>query len=280
MARTGTLYVVATPIGNLEDITLRALRILREVDLIAAEDTRHTSKLLQHYGIRKFLVSYHEHNEARRVPELVAQLRSGRSVALVSNAGMPGVSDPGYELVRACVEAGIPVVPVPGPSAILAALVASGLPADRFLFAGFPPRKASERRRFLEELVEERATLILFESPERVTQTLRDLHEVLGDRRVAVCRELTKLHEEVFRGTIHQALAHLEAHPPRGEITLVVEGARSAPADPERAEEELQRLLEGGASVREAAEAVARTCGLSRRDAYRRALRIREEVRR
>lgn len=280
MARTGTLYVVATPIGNLEDITLRALRILREVDLIAAEDTRHTSKLLQHYGIRKFLVSYHEHNEARRVPELVAQLRSGRSVALVSDAGMPGVSDPGYELVRACVEAGIPVVPVPGPSAILAALVASGLPADRFLFAGFPPRKASERRRFLEELVEERATLILFESPERVTQTLRDLHEVLGDRRVAVCRELTKLHEEVFRGTIHQALAHLEAHPPRGEITLVVEGARSAPADPERAEEELQRLLEGGASVREAAEAVARTCGLSRRDAYRRALRIREEVRR
>jgi 16S rRNA (cytidine1402-2'-O)-methyltransferase len=277
MAKTGTLYVVATPIGNLEDITLRALRVLREVDLIAAEDTRHTSKLLQHYGIRKFLVSYHEHNEARRVPELVAQLRSGRSVALVSDAGMPGVSDPGYELVRACIEAGIPVVPVPGPSAILAALATSGLPTDRFLFAGFPPRKTSERRRFLEELAGERATLILFESPERVVQTLQDLHEVLGDRRVAVCRELTKLHEEVFRGTIREAIAHLEAHPPRGEITLVVEGARSSPADPERAEEALRRLLDLGASVREAAEAVARTHGVSRRDAYRRALRIREK---
>jgi len=275
MAKTGTLYVVATPIGNLEDITLRALRVLREVDLIAAEDTRHTSKLLQHYGIRKFLVSYHEHNEARRVPGLVAQLRSGRSVALVSDAGMPGVSDPGYELVRACIEAGIPVVPVPGPSAILAALAASGLPTDRFLFAGFPPRRASERRRFLEELTEERATLILFESPERVVRTLQDLLEVLGNRRVAVCRELTKLHEEVFRGTIHEAIAHLEKHPPRGEITLVVEGARVSPADPERAEEELRRLLDLGVSAREAAKAVARTHGVSRQDAYRRALRIR-----
>ncbi len=275
MAKTGTLYVVATPIGNLEDITLRALRVLREVDLIAAEDTRHTSKLLQHYGIRKPLVSYHEHNEARRVPELVAQLRSGRSVALVSDSGMPGVSDPGYELVQASIKAGIPVVPVPGPSAILAALVTSGLPTDRFLFVGFPPRRTGERRRFLEEFVEERATLILFESPERVIPTLHDLLEVLGDRRVAVCRELTKLHEEVFRGTVREAIAHLEAHPPRGEITLVVEGARSKLADPERAEEALRRLLESGASVREAAETVARAHGLSRRDAYLRALRIR-----
>jgi 16S rRNA (cytidine1402-2'-O)-methyltransferase len=277
--KTGTLYVVATPIGNLEDITLRALRILREVDLVAAEDTRQTAKLLQHYGIRKFLVSYHEHNERRRTGELMAQLRAGRSVALVSDAGTPGISDPGYELIRACVEEGIPVVPVPGPSAVLAALAASGLMTDRFLFAGFIPRKSSDRRRFFEELKEERGTLILFESPERILESLRDLRAVVGDRRVAVCRELTKLHEEVFRGRISEALAHLEAHPPRGEITLVVEGASPESAEDEKTDEDLRRLLAQGESVRDAAEVVARAYGISRREAYRRALRIRAEGR-
>lgn len=271
--------MVATPIGNLEDITFRALRILREVDLVAAEDTRQTAKLLQHYGIRKFLVSYHEHNERRRTGELMAQLRAGRSVALVSDAGTPGISDPGYELIRACVEEGIPVVPVPGPSAVLAALAASGLATDRFLFAGFIPRKSSDRRRFFEELKEERGTLILFESPERILESLRDLRAVVGDRRVAVCRELTKLHEEVFRGRISEALAHLEAHPPRGEITLVVEGASPESAEDEKTDEDLRRLLAQGESVRDAAEVVARAYGISRREAYRRALRIRAEGR-
>ncbi|MCS7174013.1 MAG: 16S rRNA (cytidine(1402)-2'-O)-methyltransferase [Armatimonadetes bacterium] len=273
--KTGTLYVVATPIGNLEDITLRALRILREVDLIAAEDTRHTAKLLQHYGIQKLLLSYHEHNERRRTQELLMLLRTGRSVALVSDAGTPGISDPGYQLVRACVEERIPVVPVPGPSAILAALATSGLPTDRFLFAGFVPRKSSERRRFFEGLREERGTLILFESPERIVESLRDLRAVMGDRRVAVCRELTKLHEEVFRGFVRDAIARLEAHPPRGEITLVVEGAPPRSPEAEEAEQELRRLLERGESVRDAAEAVAQAYGISRREAYRRALRIR-----
>ncbi|MDR7416512.1 MAG: 16S rRNA (cytidine(1402)-2'-O)-methyltransferase [Armatimonadota bacterium] len=277
--KTGTLYVVATPIGNLEDITLRALRILREVDLIAAEDTRQTTKLLQHYGIRKFLLSYHEHNERRRTEELLAQLRAGRSVALVSDAGTPGISDPGYQLIRACVEEGIPVVPVPGPSAVLAALAASGLATDRFLFAGFVPRKSSERHRFFEELKEERGTLILFESPERILESLRDLQAVMGDRRVAVCRELTKVHEEVFRGRISDAIAHLGAHPPRGEITLVVEGASPRSPEDEKTDEDLRRLLAQGESVRDAAEVVARAYGISRREAYRRALRIRGEGR-
>ncbi|MDR5709777.1 MAG: 16S rRNA (cytidine(1402)-2'-O)-methyltransferase [Armatimonadota bacterium] len=276
MARkTGTLYVVATPIGNLEDITLRALRVLREVDLIAAEDTRHTAKLLQHYGIQKSLLSYHEHNERRRTQELLTHLRAGRSVALVSDAGTPGISDPGYKLIRACVEEEIPVVPVPGPSAVLAALATSGLATDRFLFAGFVPRRSSERRRFFEELREERGTLILFESPERILESLRDLQAVMGDRRVAVCRELTKLHEEVFRGRVRDALAHLEAHPPRGEITLVVEGAPLHAPEAGKADEELRRRLERGESVRDAAEAVAQAYGISRREAYRRALRIR-----
>lgn len=221
----GVLYLVATPIGNLEDVTLRALRVLREVDLIAAEDTRHVRKLLERYGIRQQVVSYHEHNEQARTPQLLAALRSGRSVALVSDAGTPVLSDPGYRLVRACVEASVPVVPVPGPSAVTAALVASGLPADRFLFLGFPPRRRTARRRFLEEVKDQRATLVLFESPRRLADCLQDLLEVLGDRRVAVCRELTKVHEEVRRGTASELVRWARGEQVRGEVTLVVEGA-------------------------------------------------------
>ncbi|MDR5682820.1 MAG: 16S rRNA (cytidine(1402)-2'-O)-methyltransferase [Armatimonadota bacterium] len=271
----GTLYVVATPIGNLEDITLRALRILKEVDVIAAEDTRHTSKLLAHYDIRKLTVSYHEHNERRRAQELVAQMKAGRSVALVSDAGMPGLSDPGYEIVRRCAAEGIPVVPVPGPSAILAALVASGLPTDRFLFLGFLPRKPGARDRLLEGVAREPGTLVLFEAPQRLVATLRDLHRRLGDRRVAICRELTKRHEEVFRGTLSQALAHAETNPPRGEITIVLERGRSADGAADvQAESELHASLARGASVRDAADAVARSHGIRRRTAYRQALRL------
>jgi len=222
---TGTLYVVATPIGNLEDVSLRALRVLREVDLVAAEDTRHVRKLLDHYGIRKRVVSYHEHNERTRTPQLLAALRSGRSVALVSDAGTPALSDPGYPLVRACAEAQIPVVPVPGPSAAVAALVVSGLPTDRFLFLGFPPRRRPARRRFFEEVRDGRATLVLFESPHRLADCLEDALAVLGDRRAAVCRELTKLHEEVRRGTLSELVSWARQAAPRGEVTVVVEGA-------------------------------------------------------
>jgi 16S rRNA (cytidine1402-2'-O)-methyltransferase len=222
---TGTLYVVATPIGNLEDVSLRALRVLREVDLVAAEDTRHVRKLLDHYGIRKRVVSYHEHNERTRTPQLLAALRSGRSVALVSDAGTPALSDPGYPLVRACAEAQIPVVPVPGPSAAVAALVVSGLPTDRFLFLGFPPRRRPARRRFFEEVRDGRATLVLFESPHRLADCLEDALAVLGDRRAAVCRELTKLHEEVRRGTLSELVSWARQAAPLGEVTVVVEGA-------------------------------------------------------
>jgi 16S rRNA (cytidine1402-2'-O)-methyltransferase len=271
----GSLYVVATPIGNLEDITLRALRVLKEVDVIAAEDTRHTSKLLAHYGIRKFTVSYHEHNERQRAEELVAQMRAGRSVALVSDAGMPGVSDPGYEIVRRCVSEGVPVVPVPGPSAILAALAASGLPTDRFLFLGFIPRKAGERTRLLDEVASEPGTLVVFEAAQRLTATLRTLYEHLGDRRVAVCRELTKVHEEVFRGALSEALTHAETNPPRGEITLVIEGGQADGTSADF-EGELCDLLARGTSVRDAAEAVARSYNVPRRAAYQEALRLTE----
>ena len=224
-ATSGALYLVSTPIGNLEDVTLRALRVLREVDRVAAEDTRHVRKLLQHYGIRQRVVSCHEHNERARTTQLLELLRSGRSVALVSDAGTPVLSDPGGHLVRACVESGIPVVAVPGPSAVTTALVVSGLPAQQFLFLGFLPRRRPARRRFLEGVRDQPATLVLFESPHRLVECLEDLREVLGDRRAAVCRELTKLHEEVRRGTLSELVASFRDVPVRGEVTVVVGGA-------------------------------------------------------
>ncbi|MBN1965074.1 MAG: 16S rRNA (cytidine(1402)-2'-O)-methyltransferase, partial [Anaerolineae bacterium] len=216
-----TLYVVPTPIGNLEDITLRALRILREASLIAAEDTRTTRKLLSRYEITTPLTSYHEHNKLTKLDAIFAALESG-DVALVSDAGTPGVSDPGYELIGEALARGVPVVVLPGPSAVIAALVASGLPTDRFLFVGFLPRKPSALRRALSDLAAERATLIAYESPNRLTDTLQAVLEVLGDRPVAVARELTKLFEEVWRGPVSAALAHYRDAPPKGEITLVI----------------------------------------------------------
>lgn len=221
-SREACLYLVATPIGNLEDITLRALRVLKDVDQIACEDTRHTQKLLNHYNIRKPLVSYHEHNELTRAPELVLAMEKGAQVALVSDAGVPLVSDPGYRLVTLCLRHRIQVVPVPGPSALLAALSASGLPNDEFLFAGFLPARSAERRRALERFRIEDRTIIFYEAPHRIDETLADAREILGDRPACLAREVTKLHEEFRRGLLSEILSSLQEKPVRGEITLLV----------------------------------------------------------
>ncbi len=223
-AMAGTLYIIGTPIGNLEDLTLRALRVLKEVDVIACEDTRHTRTLLTHYGINRPLVSYHEQNEHQRAAELLRRLEDGTSVALVSDAGTPALSDPGYVIVHEATARGIPVVAVPGPSAVTAALAVSGLPTDRFVFLGFLPRKSGQRLRALEAVAEVPWTLVFFESPHRLRKMLTDLRQVLGERRIAVTRELTKRFEEVVRGTITEATAHFDATAPRGEFTIVVEG--------------------------------------------------------
>ncbi|MDI6710759.1 MAG: 16S rRNA (cytidine(1402)-2'-O)-methyltransferase [Bacillota bacterium] len=266
----GTLYLCATPIGNLEDITLRALRVLREVDLIAAEDTRRTRKLLAHYDIPTPLVSYHAHNRESRGKELLARLRDGRSIALVSDAGTPGVSDPGAALVARAVAEGVPVVAIPGASAALTALVVSGLPTARFAFEGFLPRKG--RAKVLAELARETRTLVVFESPRRVVHTLEELLAVMGDRRVAVARELTKKFEEVFRGTLSEALAHFREREPRGEFTLVIEGAVSGGAAEACGQQDLraavEELVASGADRREAVKEVARRYGVPRRNVY------------
>jgi len=273
--RSGTLYVVATPIGNLEDLTHRAARVLREVDLIACEDTRHTRLLLGHYGITTPLISYHEHNEAERAPELLRRLQAGKSIALVSDAGTPVLSDPGYALVRQAIAAAVPIVPVPGPSAITAALSVAGLPTDRFVFLGFLPRRASERRRALQDIAAVPWTLVLFEAPHRIAATLRDVRECLGDREVVVIRELTKKFEDVLRGTAADVLERLERTPPRGEFTVIVAGAatasKSAAGDPAA---DLRALLSSGTPAREAVRQVARAHGLPRRSVYELALRV------
>ncbi len=219
----GVVYLVATPIGNLEDITLRALRILKSVDLVAAEDTRHTAKLLHHFGITVRTTSLHDHNEATRAPELVARVIAGASMALVSDAGTPGVSDPGFKLVRAALDAGIRVEVIPGPSAVLAALTGSGLPTDAFVFVGFPPPKAAARAAWFAGLASETRTIVMFEAPHRIRQSLEAALEALGDRRAAVGRELTKLHEEFLRGTLSSILGRLQET--RGEFTVVLAGS-------------------------------------------------------
>lgn len=218
----GTLYVVATPIGNLEDITLRALRVLQEVALIAAEDTRHTRKLLARYTIETPMLSFHKHSPPARLRELLQRLEAGESIALVTDAGTPGISDPGAALVKAALESGIPVVPVPGPSAITAALSVSGFPAQRFRFEGFPPRKEGARTRFFEALQAEDAPIVLFESPYRLLKTLQTAHTVLGNRPVTVCREMTKQFEQIFHGTLGEAVAHYQQHAPRGEFVIII----------------------------------------------------------
>ena len=262
----GTLYLVATPIGNLEDITLRALRVLREVSLIAAEDTRQTRKLLDRYDIHQPLVSYFEHNERARVGMLLDHLQQG-DLALVSEAGMPAISDPGYALVKAAIEAGIAVVPIPGPSAPIAALAASGLPTDQFLYLGFLPRRTSERRKLLQSVAAEPRTLVAFEAPHRLVNSLEDVLAELGDRRVVVARELTKIHEEFLRGTARDVLGRLNESPPRGEVTLVIEGGiDERPAD---LATRLRELIDSGLSNRDVVATLAVETGVSRRQIYR-----------
>ena len=235
----GTLYLVGTPIGNVEDLSPRAQRILSEVDLIAAEDTRHTQGLLSRFSIRRPLVSYHDHNKERRTPELVEKLKAGSSVAIVSDAGSPGISDPAFTLVRAAVDAGVPVVPIPGASSALCALEVSGLPTDRFAFEGFLPRRAARRRARIEELRRDPRTLIFFESPHRLRESLRDLAEAWGERPASISRELTKKFEETRRGTLASLLEWVESTPPRGEFVLVVGGApREATARDEADDED------------------------------------------
>jgi len=269
------LYLVFTPIGNLEDITLRALRVLQEADLIAAEDTRHTGKLLVHYDIQRPLISLHEHNEAVRIPGLLARLNTGESVVLVSDAGAPAIADPGYQLIRAAIQAGHQPIPIPGPSALLAALVASGLPTDRFLFLGFPPRKAKARTEWLSGLRNEPGVLIFYESPRRLPSLLSDIVQTLGaDRRVVIARELTKLHEQFWRGRAEEAVRAF-AEPPRGEIVVLVAGARKEAGDQgfsSEVEEVLAGLLAGGMGVSRAARLLAEITGLPRRQLYQRAL--------
>jgi 16S rRNA (cytidine1402-2'-O)-methyltransferase len=262
-----TLFLVATPIGNLEDVTFRALKVLRDVSLIAAEDTRTARKLLTHYDIHTRLLSYNEHNMRERTPQLLRALALG-DVALVSEAGMPGVSDPGYELTVAALNAGHEVSPIPGASASVSAIAASGLPSRQFTFVGFLPRRSSERRKLFESLAGERRTLVAFESPHRLVAALTDISAALGDRRLAVCRELTKLHEEIFRGTISQAIAHFTE--PRGEFTLVIEGASDEPAEvsDDDLRAELKQLRETGLSARDAASQVAKRTGIARKRVY------------
>jgi len=272
----GTLYIVGTPIGNLEDMSFRAIRSLQTVHRIAAEDTRHTAKLLQHFQITTPQVSYHEHNVQARMPELLHWLSQGYSIALVTDAGMPGISDPGTELVQACVELGIPVVPIPGPTAVITALSASGLPT-RFVFEGFLPTKGQARRDRLEAIATEARTLVLYESPHRLRQTLQDLAEHLGgERELTLARELTKLHEEFWRGTFDEAIARYTSRDPQGEFTLVIAGAhRSQPLLSESAlKAELQKLLDQGLSRSQASRQLAQQTSLSRREIYQLALAI------
>ena len=272
---SGTLYLVGTPIGNLGDLSPRAAEILGSVDFIAAEDTRVTLKLLNHFGIKKQLISYYEHNKIESAAVILPRLLAGESCALVSDAGMPAISDPGEELVRLCAQQGIPVVSVPGPSAVVTALAMSGLPTQRFTFEGFLSTANKSRREHLESLRQEHRTMVIYEAPHKLTETLADLLEVLGDRDVAVCRELTKLHEEVTRTTLSQALEFYRRERPRGEFVLVIRGA-PAEKGPRLSLEEAMVLVERfraqGLSLKDAARQAAAESGQSRNDLYHAAL--------
>jgi 16S rRNA (cytidine1402-2'-O)-methyltransferase len=276
---SGTLYIVATPIGNLEDITARALKILREVDLIACEDTRHTQKLLNHFGIQNKTISYHEHNEPQRADELCRLLEAGKHVAIVSDAGTPLINDPGYRVVQQAIEKKIPVIPIPGPAAFVAALTASGLPSDQFLFAGFLPARSPARRAKLEDLVTTGATLIFYEAPHRIGAALRDALDVLGDRDAVVARELTKLHEEITRGKLSELAEGFFGETARGEIVLLISGRPEAaatfdsPGHQSKSEKLLKRVQEienaEGVDAKTALKKAARELGLKRDEAYR-----------
>ncbi|HEU4414027.1 MAG TPA: 16S rRNA (cytidine(1402)-2'-O)-methyltransferase, partial [Candidatus Angelobacter sp.] len=276
--KPGTLFVVATPIGNLEDITYRAVRVLKEADLIACEDTRHTAKLLQHYAIDKPTISYHEHNEAARAEELVARLERGENIAQVSDAGMPGISDPGYRVIKLAIERSVPVIPIPGASALVAALAASGLPTDSFQFLGFLPAKSGQRRTLLESLREAQCTVVVYEAPHRIVETMQDVVESLGaERPIVLARELTKVHEEFVRGTAGEVLRHARERELKGEITLLIgRHEKEVAASPrqnilERVEEIMK---EQQVDENSALKIIARERGVSKSEAYRELQRL------
>jgi 16S rRNA (cytidine1402-2'-O)-methyltransferase len=272
----GCLYLVATPIGNLEDITLRALRVLKEADIIACEDTRQTQKLLQHYGIHKELISYHSHNELTRAPELVIELEQGVEVALVSDAGTPLVSDPGHRLVALCLRHHIPVIPIPGPSALVAALAASGLPTGEFLFVGFLPSRAGARRKALDALKSEPRTLVFYEAPHRLVDTLADAADVLGNRPAVVAREITKIHEEFLRGSLAELRDAARQRAPRGEITLMIGPGlgmeQTSDVTLSLKDRVAQLESESGMDRKAALKQAARERGLAKREAYKQLL--------
>ena len=273
---TGTLYIVATPIGNLEDITLRALRILKEVDLIAAEDTRHSRKLLTHFGISKPLTSYFDHNKELKGDRILDRLREGQSVALITDAGTPCISDPGYQLVRDAVAGGISVVPIPGACAAITALSASGLPTDHFSFAGFLPNKQGKRRERLQSLAADKGVLIFYESPKRLLATLQDMLEVLGDREAVVGRELTKMYEEFLRGRLSVLAGEVQGREIRGEVAILVTPAEEPEVTGAPGMEELLQkyLASGEMSLKDAVKRVTNETGLHKSDVYAEALRI------
>ena len=279
MATPGTLYVVATPLGNLEDITVRALSVLKEVHLIAAEDTRHSRKLLAHYGIHTPLTSYHEWIERHKAVELIEELQHGKSIALISDAGTPGIADPGYHLVQAAIAAGIRIAAVPGPSAVAAALSVAGLPTDRFVFEGFVPARQSARRKFFSALAHEPRTLIVYEAARRLLDSLADLHAVLGPRQIVIVRELTKMFEEVLRGPVDELVVQLRQRlgdqSLQGEVTLLIAGGEAArPVSAEDLTAAIERLRGEGMSLKEIARTLARERGLSRRDVYQAGLAL------
>jgi 16S rRNA (cytidine1402-2'-O)-methyltransferase len=270
----GILYIVATPIGNLEDISLRAVRVLREVDLVAAEDTRHSQILLSHYDIHTPLTSYHEHNEKTKAQELVQRLLRGQNIALVSDAGTPAISDPGFRLVIQAIHAGVRIIPVPGPSALTAVLSASGLPTDRFVFEGFLPARKMQRRERLQTLREEPRTLILFEAPHRLKDTLGDIRELLGNREAVLAREVSKIHEEFLRGPVSELVRALGSGEVRGEVTLIIAGASGSPGVSEdQLQAEILELKRKGLRVKEIAEILGEKFGYPKKEIYRLALR-------
>ncbi|HTV60269.1 MAG TPA: 16S rRNA (cytidine(1402)-2'-O)-methyltransferase [Verrucomicrobiae bacterium] len=281
----GCLYVVATPIGNLEDITLRAIRVLKEADAIACEDTRQTAKLLHHFGIQKRMVSYHEHNEITRASELVIELEQGAQVALVSDAGTPGISDPGHRLVGLCIRHGIRVVPIPGANAMLTALGGSPLPGEQFTFVGFLPSRPTERRKALRGLAGEPRTMVLYEAPHRLLDTLEDALEILGNRPAVIARELTKIHEEFLRGHLDELVAALQKKEVRGEITLLLgpaDAAKRLEGEAEKTHLPLAKrvaeiVMEKGVDQKAALKQAARERGMTRREAYKELLITREE---
>jgi 16S rRNA (cytidine1402-2'-O)-methyltransferase len=276
----GILYVVATPIGNLDDISLRALRILKEVDLIAAEDTRHTRILLSHYDIRTPLTSYHEHNEKAQAPKLVERLQSGETIALVSDAGTPAISDPGYRLLVEALRAGVKVVPLPGPSALATVLSASGLPTDRFVFEGFLPPKRQERETKLQALRDESRTLVFYEAPHRLKESLSAMRRVFGKREIVVAREVSKIHEEFLRGMIDAVIAQLAEREVKGEITIAVHGASGGvEASEEDLKAEIRRLIAEGVGVKQISELLGERYQRAKREVYQMALRLKTDQR-